>query len=107
MIGHLLNQTAQIHRPEMTTDAGGGRSVDYVPAGSIGVRVSTPSPAERRTAAQLGVEITAVGYVLPGADVRRNDRLTVGADVFDVVSAVSPSIPIYQRLWLRNEPWRV
>lgn len=105
MIGHLLNRTVTVHRPQTTPDDVGGYTVAYVEVGEIRAQVNQPTPAERQLAAQFGANLSHVVHALYGEDVRRGDELggELPSDVpvgsrLRVISAVSDSRSTYTRV---------
>lgn len=102
MIAHLLNRSFDVERREETDDGGGGRSVAWLPAGTVRGRRSQPTSTERETGDQHGADLTDVVYLLPGADVHRGDRLLDGAEVLEVLATYTPSAPKYLRADCRS-----
>lgn len=105
-ITHLLNRTMRVWHRDDVQDDGGGRAAGWVDQQrSVKVRLSSASPAQRQTAAQEGVEITHVGFMLPGVDVARGSRLVDDDISVVIVSLVTPSRPDFLRADCREEPW--
>jgi hypothetical protein len=76
MIGHLLNRTLTVWRPETVVDDVGGQTVTFAQAGTVRAMVSQPTPAEQSIGDhQWGAELTHVVHALADADVRRGDEL--------------------------------
>lgn len=104
-----FNRTATVQRPTSTPDGAGGWSQTWAEAGQIPVRCSQPSSADGESAQAGRAAITHVVYALPGADVRRGDRLHLASQLLngvvliagelllDVDSVVEPSEPVYRR----------
>lgn len=105
MIGHLLNRTLDVWRPETVPDGSGGQTVTYTQVGSVRVQVNQPTVEERLLAQQAGANLSHIIHALPGVDVVRGDELdgALPSDVPDgsrlrVVSAVSNSRSTYTRI---------
>lgn len=104
-----FNRTATVRRQTSTPDGAGGWSQTWADVGEVQVRCSQPSTVDRESAQAGQAAITHVVYALPGADVRRGDRLRVAAQMLDGVvridgellldvdSVVEPSEPVYRR----------
>lgn len=98
-IEHLLNRTLGHTRPHTTSDGGGGQSTEWraVGTGTVRARVSQPTAVERETGDQHGADLSYPIYLSPRAAVRRGDRLTDGAVVYEVLEIYGPSEAIYLR----------
>ena len=92
-VAGLLNSSANVQRQSRTSDGMSGWTVAWVAAGSTRARFSQPSAAERVIAAQNGADLDTVVYLPHSADVRRDDRLVRGAEVYDVLAVFQPSEP--------------
>lgn len=104
-----FNRSATVQRQTSTADGSGGWSQTWADAGQLRVRCSQPSSSDGESAQAGQAAITHVVYALPGADVRRGDRLRVDAQLLDGVvqiegellldvdSVVEPSEPVYRR----------
>ncbi len=98
---------AQVWRKESTTDAGGGSVTDWVDQGrTVLVQLVSPTPQERDTAAQEGVEVSLSALMETDADVARGDRLVVAGRTVELLSdpqtATHSSI---SRAPVREEPF--
>lgn len=100
---------ADVWRKTVGTDAGGGQTVDWVDQDrTVKVQLVSPSPQERLTAAQEGVELTHMAVLQTGANVQRGDRLDVdGQDdpvelLSDPPSATNSAV---SRVRVKQEPW--
>lgn len=92
-VARLLNVSAEVWRKARVSDGGGGWFETPAKVADVRARFSQPSAAERVVAAQNGADLTTVVYLLPTADVRRDDELRRGADVFEVLAVFEPSEP--------------
>lgn len=101
-IGHTLNRTLAVYRPQTNDDGHGGETTTLVLKGTVRAKVDQPSPTERMVAAQTQSRHSHDIFLLPRADVRRGDELrgedALGnAQVFRVQSVVRPSTPVYSK----------
>lgn len=99
-IGHWLNRTLQVWRPQGEDDGHGGQEVTYVrQADDVRAKVDQPSVAERAVAATTDSDHTHSIFLLPTADVRRGDELRDGGtgEKWRVLSAVGPSSTRYRK----------
>lgn len=101
-IGHTLNRTLTVHRPQTGDDGHGGQTTVLAQVGTVRGKVDQPSPTERLMAVQGESRHSHNIYLLPRADVRRGDELrgtdALGnAQVFRVQSVVQPSTPVYSK----------
>lgn len=103
-IGHWLNRTLTVWRAQNTADGQGGQSQIWTLQGSVVAKVDQATVAERTLASQAGADLTHTIYLLPDADVVRNDELrsahpvTGEAEVFTVEGFTFPSTPRYRKL---------
>lgn len=104
-ITHLLNRDLERWRRTDTPDGSGGYESSWVQVDTVAARLSSPSPAERQTAAQEGVDVSHVAYLHPDSDVARGERLVDGDLNVEVVSVVTPSVAHHRRAVCRQEPW--
>lgn len=105
-IGHLLNRTFNRWRNTETDDGAGGVTTAWAKVDTVKGRLSSPSPAERQTAAQEGVEIDRVVYLDSDTDVVRGERLVVDGITVEILTLVRPSIPGHHaKATAREEPW--
>ncbi|MGH3673530.1 MAG: phage head closure protein, partial [Pseudonocardiaceae bacterium] len=86
-----------VWRRALTPDGAGGRTANWSQVGTVAARVSQPTAAERLAAGQAGAGLTNAIYLLPGADVQRNDELAGDGQVFRVHATVHPSGEVYLR----------
>lgn len=104
-IGHTLNRTLTVHRPQTSDDGHGGQTTTLVQVGTVRGKVDQPSPTERLMAAQAESRHSHNIYLSPRTIVRRGDELR-GADalgnaqVFRVESIVYPSTPVYAKAFV-------
>lgn len=97
-IGHRLNRTLEVWRPEVTPDGAGGQETTYVRQGvDVRGKVDQPSATERMLAQQAGSEHSHNVYLLPTADVLRGDQLRGGDQVLKVLAVVEPSSTRYRK----------
>ncbi|TQE35471.1 phage head completion protein [Streptomyces ipomoeae] len=100
MIGHWLNRTLQVWRPEETPDGHGGAESTYVrQPDDVRAKIDQPSATDRLLAAQTSSDHTHDIYLLPAADVRRLDELrdeTTG-ESWKVLAVVAPSSTRYRK----------
>ncbi|MFI8830545.1 head-tail adaptor protein [Streptomyces afghaniensis] len=92
-LARLLNSSAEIWRDTRVSDGMGGWVSGWAKVGDARARFSQPSAAERVVAAQNGADLSTVAYLLPAADVRRDDELRRGAEVYEVLAVFEPSVP--------------
>jgi len=92
-----LNRTLAVWRSELTEDGQGGQTETPGQVAEVRAKVNQPSAAERVEAARSGADLTYVLHLLPGANVRRNDELRGGGEVFRVKATVAPSVAAYLR----------
>ncbi|MGW3674634.1 head-tail adaptor protein [Streptomyces sp. NPDC005166] len=92
-IARLLNTSADVWRDQRVSDGMGGWVSGWAKVGTVRARVSQPSATERVQGAQNGSELSHVVYLLPTADVRRDDQLRQGSRVFEVLATFEPSEP--------------
>lgn len=97
LIGHLLNQTAGVHRVQLASDGMGGYTEDWTLVATVPARLSQPSPAARDAADRGTARVTHDVYLRPDADVRRGDRIDVRDLTLRVLSVVEPSEAIYRK----------
>lgn len=95
MIGHWLNRTLAVWRPMTVSDGSGGQTVTLVEQGDVRAKVDQPSTSERVVAAQAGSAHSHNVYLLPDADVKRNDELRGDGQTFKVLATYQPSEPRY------------
>lgn len=106
MIGHLLNRTPAQWRRADVADGRGGHTTSWSQVGTVAARFSDASPAERQAAAQQGVEISHIVYLLPDAAVVRGDRLVDGGMTIEITAVTVPSVASHhQKAWGKEEPW--
>jgi head-tail adaptor len=96
-INHLLNSSVTIWRLSSVPDGAGGEVTALAQVGESAAMISQPTATERVLAAQGQSRHTHTVHLPPVADVRRNDELRCGAQVFRVQSVFQPSRPIYVR----------
>ena len=78
---HRLMVDADVWREETVATAGGGIETTWVDQQrTVKVQLVSPTPEERQTAAQQGVEVTHSATFPIDADVQRHDRLIIGSD---------------------------
>lgn len=105
-IGHLLNRTFNRWRKTETADGMGGSTPSWTQVDTVKGRLSSPSPAERQTAAQEGVDISQVLYLEGGSDVARGERLVDGTLTVEIVSVTVPSVAGHHvKATVKTEPW--
>ncbi|MGW5639627.1 head-tail adaptor protein [Streptomyces sp. NPDC003832] len=92
-VARLLNKPAEVWRESRVSDGMGGWETGWSKIADVRARFSQPSAAERVVAAQNGADLTTVVYLLPSADVRRDDEIRRGTDVFKVRAVFEPSEP--------------
>lgn len=97
MIGHWLNRTLVVFRPSTVPDGAGGETVTMVDQGTVEAKVDQPTAQERVAAAQAGSTHSHNVYLLPDADVRRNDELVGDGQTFKVLAVYQPSTPRYSK----------
>lgn len=100
MIGHWLNRTLQVWRPQGTADGHGGEDITYVrQPDDVRAKVDQPSAGERLLAAQTSSRHTHSIYLMPDADVRRLDELRDAAtgETWRVLAVVAPSTARYRK----------
>ncbi|MFJ2002177.1 phage head completion protein [Streptomyces chartreusis] len=100
MIGHWLNRTLQVWRPQGEDDGYGGERVTYVrQPDDVRAKVDQPSASDRLLAAQTSSEHTHDVFLLPSADVRRLDELRDEStgEAFKVLHVIGPSTPRYRK----------
>ncbi|MFO7274416.1 MAG: phage head closure protein [Bacillota bacterium] len=93
MITHLLNRVVTIERKTRTHDGQGGWKEGWQVVGTIRARVR-PSTARERSAVAIVPEaiVTHVLYTEYGADIRRDDRVTLEDGTrLKVVAVLRPS----------------
>ncbi|MEU3600884.1 head-tail adaptor protein [Streptomyces sp. NPDC006798] len=97
-IGHRLNRTLEVWRPQTDPDGYGGQTVTYVrqPV-DVRAKVDQPGTSDRMLAQQAGSEHTHTVYLLPGADVARGDELRGRGQVLRVLAVAEPSATRYRR----------
>jgi head-tail adaptor len=93
VIARLLNASAEVWRATRTSDGMGGWVGGWTKVGSVRARFSQPSATERVQGAQNGADLSHVVYLMPTADVRRDDELRMGSRVFEVLATFEPSEP--------------
>lgn len=94
-IGHLLNRTLTVWRPDVTSDGAGGQTVVLVEMGEVPAKVDQPTAAERQEADRWGAEHSHTVYFEVSADVARGDELRGGGQTFRVLATVKPSRGTY------------
>lgn len=92
-IARLLNARAEVWRQSRVSDGMGGWVTTWAKTSDVRARFSQPSATERVVADQNGAELSHVVYLRPDDDVRRDDELRRGADVFEVLAVFEPSEP--------------
>ncbi|MEU0584583.1 head-tail adaptor protein [Streptomyces sp. NPDC006132] len=100
MIGHWLNRTLEVWRPEGTPDGHGGESTTPVQQPQpVRAKVDQPSASDRLLAAQTNSEHSHDIYLLPDADVRRGDELRDPAtgEAWTVHAVIGPSTARYRK----------
>jgi SPP1 family predicted phage head-tail adaptor len=100
--GRYLNRRLDVYRPTTVADGAGGQMTTLVLQGTVRAKVDQPSNQDRLLAQQAQSKHDHTVFLLPAADVRRNDELhgTDGlgtAQVFRVLAVVQPSTPIYSK----------
>lgn len=94
-IAHLLNRTAKIER-QATTVSGTGFVEGYsTVAAAQPCRRMPVGSVEQETAARIERNVTDVVWFGPTADIRREDRLTINARQYEVLSVNEPSDTLY------------
>jgi hypothetical protein len=100
MIGHWLNRTLQVWRPEGQDDSHGGDQVTSVrQPDDVRAKVDQPSAADQLLAAQTRSKHDTDVFLLPTADVRRLDELrdeTTG-ESWRVLHVFGPSTARYRK----------
>ena len=96
-VTHLLNRTLGHRRPVVADDGAGGSTTTWADLDPIPCRTSQPSASERLYAAQAEAELTQWIYFEPDADVRKDDELVDGGDVWRVAATIRPSATAYLR----------
>lgn len=76
----LLNKTAEIQRPQRTTDLGGGSGKNFVNVAIAKVRIRPLNLSDRQTdeevlSSQAGASVHYVLYCESCVDIQRNDRV--------------------------------
>ena len=101
-IGHWLNTSLNVWRESKVADGAGGFTVTWTNEGAVDCKVDQSTGTERVAAAQAGAAHTHNIYLLPDADVQRNDRLApsgddpnTGTGYYLVKATTSPSTPRY------------
>lgn len=101
-IDWLLSESVTVKRPTTVPTQYGGTTVTYDVVGTFMARVSPRLPRLSFTVPVTDDEQTQramrVCYFQPDADVRRNDIIESGSDVFRVISTVTPSVDAYKRV---------
>lgn len=93
----LVHQVTQ-YRDVPSADTQGGQATTRMLLGVLAGRRRQPIvSAEGDRADQDVANVMDVLYFEPDADVRRNDELHIGAEVFDVHAVYQPSGAIYLR----------
>ncbi len=98
-----LTRSFTVVRQTLTDDGQGGQSEGPAEVGTVRAKVNEPSAAERVEAMRSGVELTFQLHLFPDADVRRGDELQGGGEVYRVVAAYTPSVPVYRRATCTRE----
>ena len=84
---NLLMVDAAVWRKQTTVDAGGGQTVTLVDqARTVKVQLVNPSPQERQTAAQEGVQVDLSAVMPTDVDLVRGDRLKVGGRTVELLA---------------------
>jgi head-tail adaptor len=78
-------------RPTRTSDGQGGWAVGYEDRGALTGRLRPASAYERTVAAQQQAYVSHVLYCAADEDVQREDLLTLGGVVVEVVAVREPS----------------
>lgn len=97
---HELPRRFRVMRPATTSDDVGGSTVAEVQVGRpVRAKVSQPAAVEQLEAQQAGTSFAVIVHMLPGADVRRGDRLVAldDGDNLRVKSTIQPSEAVYLR----------
>lgn len=102
-VSRLLDHQVTQYRDVPTPDAQGGQATVRTLLGVLPGRRRQPVVAVEADLAQQDVSnVMDVIYFAPDADVRRNDELHLGNDVFDVHATYQPSGSIYLRADCRS-----
>jgi hypothetical protein len=96
---HELNRRFEVWRNTLTDDDLGGTTVTPQSRGEVVARIPQPAPVEQIQAQQASSSFSVTAYFLPGADVRRGDRLVApdNGDSLRVKFTIVPSEPEYLR----------
>ena len=92
-IARLLNVPVEVWRDQRVSDGMGGWISGRVKVGDTRARISQPAAVERVLAGTAGADLDTVVYLLPGADVRRDDEIRRGPQVYEVLAVFEPSEP--------------
>jgi SPP1 family predicted phage head-tail adaptor len=98
-----LTREFTVVRQGLADDGQGGQTETPGAVGTVRAKVNEPSALERVEAMRSGVELTFQLHLLPDAGVRRGDELQGGGEVYRVVAAVTPSVPVYLRATCTRE----
>lgn len=100
MIGHWLNRTLQVWRPEESDDGHGGMDSTYVrQPDDVQAKADQPSAADQLLAAQTRSKHDTDVFLLPTADVRRGDELRDEStgESWTVLHVFGPSTARYRK----------
>lgn len=98
MIGHLLNRTLDVWRPQTSPDGSGGQTVTLTQVGSVRAKVDQPTAAETQVAQQWSAEHTHTIYLLRSADVARGDELRGDGQTFRALATLTNSRDTYLKV---------
>jgi len=97
-IGHLLDRTASIVRPDRS-QAGAGFVETTTPiASAVPCRRSPMTASDQDYAASVQVIANHAIYVRPGLDVKRDDVLTIDGVAYEARVVIDPSEPVYRKV---------
>lgn len=92
-VSALLNSAAELWRDQRVDDGMGGSTSGWSKVADVRARFSQPSAAERVVAGANGADLDTVAYLPSTADVRRDDELRRGAEIYEVLAVFQPSVP--------------
>ena len=94
-ISHLLNRTAKVERQSTTVSGTGFVEGFTTIAAAEPCRRMPAGSVEQETAARMERNVTDVVWFGPDANVVREDRLTINARLYEVLSVNEPSDTLY------------
>ena len=104
MAGPPLNNVGRWSRVTKTKGSrGGSREELELQNDSEPCRMNQPRASDREFGRKLERTVDAVLYVTPGHPWQRDDQWVVDGQSFRVVAGVTPSIPVYTKLFVESE----